>query len=103
MESKKQQQIDFLTNHLEFGATNIAATYKVRQQIELFFKAIKQNLKIKNFVGTNENALYIQIRTALTAILLIKFLKFRSKFGWLLSNLIELLRWNLLTYQDLWQ
>ncbi len=53
-----------LTNHLEFGASTISRIYKDRWQIELFFKAIKKNLKIKTFVGTNENALYIQIWTA---------------------------------------
>jgi len=100
---EKQQQIVFLTNHLTFGATTIAATYKDRWQIELFFKAIKQNLKIKTFVGTSENALYIQIWTALIAMLLIKFLKHKSRFGWSLSNLVALLRWNLFTYRDLWQ
>ena len=100
---EKQQQIVFLTNHLKLGATTIAATYKDRWQIELFFKAIKQNLKIKTFVGTSENALYIQIWTALIAMLLIKFLKHKSRFGWSLSNLVALLRWNLFTYRDLWQ
>ena len=92
-----------MTNHLTFGPTTIAATYKDRWQIELFFKTIKQNLKIKTFVGTSENALYIQIWTALIAILMIKFLKFKSTFGWSLSNLVALLRWNLFTYRDLWQ
>ena len=91
-----------MTNHLEFGATTIAAIYKDRWQIELFFKALKQNLKVKTFVGTSENALYIQIWTALIAILLIKFLQFKSQLGWSLSNLVALLRWNLFTYRHLW-
>ena len=56
-----------MTNHHGFGATTISAIYKDRWQIELFFKAIKQNLRIKTFVGTSENALYIQIWTALIA------------------------------------
>ena len=92
-----------LTNHLDFGSTTIAAIYKDRWQIELFFKAIKQNLKVKTFVGTSENALHIQIWTALIAILLIKLLKFKSRFGWSLSNLVAFLRWNLFTYRDLWE
>ena len=71
-------------------------------QIELFFKAIKQNLKIKTFVGTSENALLIQIWTALISILLIKYLQFKAKFGQSLSNLVALLRWNLFTYRNLW-
>jgi len=96
-------EITLLTNHLKFGPTTISLIYKDRWQIELFFKALKQNLRIKTFVGTSENALYIQIWTALIAILLIKFLQFKSKFGWALSNLVAFLRWNLFTYRDLWQ
>ena len=96
-------EITFLTNHLDFGATTIANIYKDRWQIEVFFKALKQNLKIKTFVGTSENALFIQIWTALTVMLLIKYLQFKSKTGWSLSNLIAFLRWNLFTYRDLWQ
>lgn len=91
-----------LTNHLKFGATTIAAIYKDRWQIEIFFKAIKQNLKIKTFVGTSKNALLIQIWTALISILLLKFLKFRSSMNWSLSNLVAMLRYNLFTYRDLW-
>jgi hypothetical protein len=91
-----------LTNHLKFGATTVAAIYKDRWQIEIFFKAIKQNLKIKTFVGTSKNALLTQIWTALIAILLLKFLRFRSSVNWSLSNLVAMLRYNLFTYRDLW-
>lgn len=94
--------IVLLTNHLDFGATTIAAIYKERWQIEIFFKTIKQNLKIKTFVGTSSNALMIQIWTALTAILILKYLKFRSRFGWSLSNLVAMLRYNMFAYKDLW-
>lgn len=93
----------FLTNHLNFGATTIAAIYKDRWQIELFFKALKQNLKVKTFVVTTENALHTQIWTALIAMLLIKLLQFKSKFDWSLSNLVAFLRWNLFTYRNLWE
>ena len=99
----EEREIVLLTNHLDFDATTISAIYKERWQIEIFFKALKQNLKVKTFVGTTENALYIQIWTALIAILLIKFLQFKSKFGWSLSNLIAFLHWNLFTYRDLWE
>jgi len=102
-DEEEEREIVLLTNHLEFGASTISAIYKDRWQIELFFKALKQNLKVKTFVGTSENALYIQIWTALIAMLLIKYLQFKSKFGWSLSNLVALLRWNLFTYRDLWQ
>jgi len=102
-DSKNQREIVLLTNHHDFGATTISAIYKDRWQIELFFKAIKQNLRIKTFVGTSENALYIQIWTALIAMLLIKFLQLKSTFSWSLSNLVAFLRWNLFSYKDLWE
>ena len=92
----------FLTNHLGFGATTIAAIYKDRWQIELFFKALKQNLKIKTFVGTSANALKVQVWTALIAILLLKYLQMRARFAWSLANLVALLRMNLFTHRDLW-
>ena len=98
----RQREIVLLTNHLRFGATTIADIYKDRWQIELFFKALKQNLKVKTFVGTSENALYIQIWTALIAMLLIKYLQFMSRIAWSLSNLVALLHWNLFTYRALW-
>jgi hypothetical protein len=101
-DADNQREIILLTNHDKFGATTISAIYKDRWQIELFFKAIKQNLRIKTFVGTSENALYTQIWTALIAMLLIKFLQLKSKFGWSLSNLVAFLRWNLFSYKDLW-
>jgi hypothetical protein len=102
-DSDNGREIVLLTNHLAFGATTIAAIYKDRWQIELFFKALKQNLKVKTFVGTSDNALRIQIWTALIAMLLVKYLQFRARLGWSLSNLVALLRWNLFTYRDLWE
>ena len=93
----------FLTNQLELSATTIAEIYRQRWQIEIFFKTIKQNLKIKSFVGTSANAVQIQIWTAMIAILLLKFLQFRSRIGWSLSNLVALLRLNLFLHKDLWE
>jgi hypothetical protein len=92
----------FLTNNLKLGATTIAAIYKERWQIEIFFKALKQNLKIKTFVGTSANAVKIQIWTALIAMLILRFLQLRSQFNWSLSNLVALLRMSLFTHRDLW-
>jgi hypothetical protein len=92
----------FLTNNLNLGATTIAAIYKERWQIEIFFKALKQNLKIKTFVGTSANAVKIQIWTALIAMLILRFLQLRSQFNWSLSNLATLLRMSLFTHRDLW-
>lgn len=102
-DEENEQVLILLTNHHEFGATTIASVYKDRWQIEIFFKTIKQNLKIKTFVGTSPNALMIQIWTALIAILILKYLKLRSTFGWSLSNLVAILRYNLFAYRDLWK
>jgi hypothetical protein len=95
--------IVLLTNHLGFGSTTIAAIYKDRWKIETFFKTLKQNLRIKTFVGTSPNAVLTQIWTALIAILILKYMQFRSTFGWSLSNLVAMLRFNLFTYRDLWE
>lgn len=91
----------FLTNHQGLGASTIATIYKDRWQIELFFKALKQNLKIKTFVGTSPNAVKTQIWTALISMLLLRFLQMSSRFGWSLANLVALLRMNLFTHRDL--
>jgi len=100
-DEENQREIVLLTNHLEFGATTLAEIYRARWQIELFFKALKQNLKIKSFVGVSENALRIQIWTALIALLLIRWLHHLSKAAWSLSVLASMLRMNLFTYRDL--
>ena len=93
----------FITNHHGLGASTIAAIYKDRWQIELFFKAIKQNCKIKTFVGTSANAVKTQIWTALISMLLLRYLQLSSRFGWSLANLVALLRMNLFTHRDLMQ
>jgi hypothetical protein len=98
---EQERQIVLLTNHLDFGATTISTIYKERWQIELFFKTLKQHLKVKTFVGTSENALRIQIWTALIALLLLKYLYHLSKAGWSFSNMVTMLRLNLFTYRDL--
>ena len=101
-DAEKDTTFVFLTNNLKLGATTIAAIYKDRWQIELFFKALKQNLKIKTFVGTSPNAVKIQIWTALIAMLILRFLQLQSRYKWSLSNLVALLRMNLFTHRDLW-
>jgi hypothetical protein len=98
-----EREIVLLTNNFKLAASTIAALYKERWQIELFFKALKQNLKIKTFVGTSANAVRIQIWTALIAILLLKYLQMRSRIAWSLSNLVALLRLNLFVHRDLWK
>src|SRR5215831_16346660 len=97
------EQLQFLTNHMTLSAGTIADIYKDRWQIEIFFKLIKQNLRIQSFVGTSANAVWIQIWTALLAMLLIRFLQLKARFGWSFSNLVYFLRMNLLVYRDLWE
>lgn len=96
------ERLEFLTNHLTLGASTVARIYQDRWQIELFFKALKQNLRVKTFVGTSANALHTQIWTALIALLLLKYLQLQARFGWSLSNLVALLRMNLFVYRDVW-
>jgi hypothetical protein len=96
------EHLEFVTNHLTLGASTIAGIYKERWQIELFFKVLKQQLRVKTFVGTSANALHTQIWTALIALLLLKYLQLKARFGWSLSNLVALLRMNLFVYRDLW-
>lgn len=99
---ENQREFAFLTNHLELAPETVAALYRERWRIETFFRALKQNLRVKSFVGTSENALATQIYCALIAMLLIAFLKHRARYGWSLSNLVALLRQQLLVYRDLW-
>ena len=101
-DAEHEREIVVLTNTMDLAASTVAAIYKERWQIELFFKALKQNLKVKTFIGTSENAVKTQIWTALIAILLLKYMQLKASFGWSLSNLAALLRFNLLTYRDLW-
>ncbi len=100
-DEEQKRVLVFLTNNRGFAASTIAAIYRQRWQIELFFKALKQNLRIKTFVGTSPNTLQIQIWTALIALLLLKYLQLRARFGWSLSNLTALLRQQLFVYRDL--
>jgi len=85
-----------------FAASTIAAIYKERWQIELFFTSLKQLCKIKTFVSTSPNAVKTQVWTALIAMLLLRFLQLQSTFAWALSNLVSLLRQQLFVYRDLW-
>jgi hypothetical protein len=98
----KKEVLVFLTNHLKLGASTIAAIFKDRWQIETFFRTLKQNLKIKTFVGTSANAVKIQIWTALIAMLILRFLQLRSRFDWSFSNLSAIFHMNLFTHRDLW-
>jgi putative transposase len=94
--------ITILTNNFTWSARTIAQIYKERWQIELFFKSLKQQLKVKSFVGTSENALLSQLWIALTTYLLLSYLKFKSKFGWSLYMLCSILPINLFARRNLW-
>jgi hypothetical protein len=101
-DEEKQEELAFLTNHFDFGTTTIARIYKERWQIELFFKSLKQLLKVKTFVGTSANALKTQIWIALIAMLVLKYLHLKSTCGWSFSNLVALVRQQLFVYRDLY-
>ena len=92
---------EFITNQFDWSAKTIADIYKQRWQVELFFKWIKQNLKIKTFLGTNENAVMTQIMAALCVYLLLAYLKFQSKIDKSLQQIIRLLQLNLFARRSL--
>lgn len=85
----------FLTNNFTLSAQTIAKIYKSRWEIELFFKWIKQNLKIKSFFGTSKNAVLTQIWIAMCVYLLLSYLKFQSKTNKSLQQILRLLQTNL--------
>lgn len=91
----------FLTNNFRLAAKTIADIYKARWQIELFFKCIKQNLKIKSFVGTSKNAVLTQIWIAMCTYLLLAWIKFNSGIDRSLQQMIRLLQLNLFDRRDL--
>jgi len=98
---ESRQQYEFLTNNFTLSAQTIAEIYKERWQVELFFKWIKQNLKIKAFVGNSKNAILTQIWVALCTYLMLAYLKFSAKLGWSLQNMLRLLQLNLFLRRDL--
>jgi hypothetical protein len=98
---EKNETIEFITNNFIWTAETISQLYKSRWQIEIFFKEIKQLLKIKSFVGTTENAVMIQVWTAMITILIVKYLKHIAKYKWCLSNLVAFLRLNIFVKIDL--
>src|SRR5260370_3058514 len=101
-DEERDRLLVFLTNHRELAAATIASVYKERWQIELFFRALKQSLRVKTFVGTSANALKTQLWTALIAMRLVRYLQRHPSIRWSLSNLVALLRQQLFVYRDLW-
>jgi hypothetical protein len=100
-DDENQQVIEVITNQMSWTANTISELYKSRWQIEIFFREIKQLLHIKSFIGTSQNAVMIQIWTALITILMLKALKEMAKFKWHLSNLVSFIRLNLFVKIDL--
>jgi putative transposase len=94
--------ITILTNNFTWSAKTIAQIYKERWQIELFFKCIKQQLKVKSFVGTSRNALLSQLWVALITYLLLSYLKFKSRFAWSIYMLCSIIPTNLFARRNLW-
>ena len=85
----------FLTNHFDLSAATIAAIYKDRWQVELFFKAIKQNLQIKSFIGTSRNAVLTQLWIAMITYLLLSFARHSAKAGWTVQRILRVIQLNL--------
>lgn len=100
-DEKNRQKIELITNQMSWTANTIGDLYKARWDIEIFFRDIKQLLHIKSFIGTSQNAVMIQIWTALITILVLKALKAMAKHNWYLSNLVAFIRLNLFVKVDL--
>jgi len=100
-DDKQDRTIIILTNNFTWTAETVAELYKQRWSIEIFFKELKQHLKIKSFIGTNENAMWIQIWTAMITMLLLRYMREIAKYNWNLSNLVGFIRINLFVKMDL--
>lgn len=93
--------IVILTNQMDWAPTTVAAVYKDRWKIEIFFKMMKQNLKITSFLGTSRNAMISQIWIAMIAYLLLAYLKFKSTYEWTVNSLMKVLPTVLFSRRDL--
>ncbi|PWM86688.1 MAG: hypothetical protein DBY29_05980 [Coprobacillus sp.] len=98
---ERQEAVILPTNSFKLGASTIGKIYKERWQIEIFFKTLKQTLNVKSFIGTSENALRIQIWTAMISLFVIKWLHHISHARWSVSVLSTMLRLNLFSYRPL--
>jgi len=97
-----EMYLELINNIEKLAAETIGDIYRDRWQIEVFFRYLKQNLKIKTFVGTSPNAVLIQVWTALKAMLMLSYMCFKASFDWSLSNLVAMFRWNVFAYKDIW-
>ncbi len=96
-----EYQVELLTNNFKLAASSISALYRERWRIEFFFRDLKGSLSIRSFIGTTRNAVEIQIWTAMITMLILAWLKYISKYGWGMSNLVSTLRLNTFTKIDL--
>ena len=101
LDEARGEEYEFVTNAVDIPATTVAALYKERWQVELFFKWIKQHLKVKSFVGGSMNAVRTQLWIALCAYLLVAFIKFQSRLGQSILQILRLVQLNLFERRDL--
>jgi hypothetical protein len=101
-DSENERLFEFITNNFELTAEKIALIYKKRWQIELLFKQLKQNFPLKYFLGDNENAIEIQIWTAMLANLLITLVRSKVKRNWAFSNMVSIIRQQLMNYINIY-
>jgi hypothetical protein len=101
-DSENERLFEFITNNFELTAEKVALIYKKRWQIELLFKQLKQNFPLKYFLGDNENAIEIQIWAAMLANLLITLVKSRVRRKWAFSNMVSIIRQQLMNYIDIY-
>ena len=100
-DDENDRWFEFITNDFDLKPQEIAMLYRDRWQIELFFKKIKQNLRIKDFLGTSFNAVMSQVWCAAIAVLMLEVLRLQSTYAWSFSNLAHNLRLNLLSFRKL--
>ncbi len=101
-DKQRDRTFVFITNSFDFDAQKIALFYKKRWQIETLFKQLKQNFPLKYFLGDNQNAIEIQIWVSMIANLLVTLVKNRIKRSWAFSNLVSILRMQLMSYINLY-
>jgi len=102
-DAKNGRLLEFITNNFEKEAEKIVLTYKKRWQIELLFKQLKQNFPLKYFLGDNQNAIEIQIWIAMLANLLLMLIKSRVKRQWSFSNMVSVIRQQLMSYINIYR
>lgn len=102
-DNENNRVFEFITNNFEPTAEKIALIYKKRWQIELLFKQLKQNFPLKYFLGDNENAIEVQIWAAMLANLLITLVRSKVKRKWAFSNLVSIMRQQLMSYIDMYR